>query len=172
MSKGGTLNVNYIAHVHSAGLCKIVKIEEKIRETLSADWLPNLYKTKVRSQRTRSVHLDIAARENKAEILHTLLGIELKVGRRRFSCPDLATARYLRIFARIGCRDFAIPYDISQISGIADELETSWQRSLVMIEGRSRYRTALVKTLRSGINAYGPGDAMPLFDRETRQRKT
>ena len=149
-----------------------MKIEEKIRETLAADWLPNLYKTRVRSQRTRSVNLDIAARENKVEILYTLLGIELKVGRRRFSCPDLATARYLRIFARIGCREFAIPYDISQISGIADEFETSWQRTLVLTEGRSTNRTALIKTLRNEINAYGPGDSMPLFDRETRQRKT
>src|SRR5436190_17575796 len=95
-----------------------------IRESMSDDWLPLLYKEKVRSQRTRSVHLEIATRENNAEILYTLLGIELKVGRRRVSCPDLATARYLRVFARIGCSDFAIPYDISVISGISDELET------------------------------------------------
>ena len=152
-------------------MCKVLKIEEKIREILADDWLPRLYITRVRSQRTRSTHLDIAARENKAEILYTLLGIELKVGRRRFSCPDLATARYLRVFARIGCRDFAIPYDISQISGIADELETSWQRSLVLVEGKPPNRTALVKMLRLEINAYGPGDAMPLFDRETKQRR-
>jgi hypothetical protein len=148
-----------------------VKIDEKIRQDLADDWLPNLYKTRVRIQRTRSVHLDIAARENKVDILYTLLGIELKVGRRRFSCPDLATARYLRVFARIGCSDFAIPYDISQISGIADELETSWQRSLVLTEGKSSSRTALVKAIRTEVNACGPGDAMPLFDRETKQRK-
>src|SRR5205823_4032621 len=117
------------------------------------DWLPTLYMERVRSQRTRSVHLDISARENKAEILYTLLGIELKVGRRRFSCPDLATARYMRVFARIGCRDFAIPYDISQISGIADELDTSWQRSLVLTEGKPPNRTALIKSLRAEINA-------------------
>ena len=148
-----------------------MKIDEKIRQDLADDWLPNLYKTRVRIQRTRSVHLDIAARENKVDILYTLLGIELKVGRRRFSCPDLATARYLRVFARIGCSDFAIPYDISQISGIADELETSWQRSLVLTEGKSSSRTALVKSIRTEVNACGPGDAMPLFDRETKQRK-
>lgn len=147
-----------------------MKIEDKIRETLSDDWLPSLYKIKVRSQRTRSVHIDITARENNAEILYTLLGIELKVGRRRFACPDLATARYLRVFARIGCRDFAIPYDITQISPIADELETSWQRSLVLTGGKRANRTALIKALRGEIAAYGPGDAMPLFDRETKQR--
>jgi len=148
-----------------------VKIEETIQETLADDCLPTLYKNKVRSQRTRSVHLDIAAREHKPEILYTLLGIELKVGRRRFSCPDLATARYLRVFARIGCRDFAIPYDITQISPIADELETSWQRSLVFLDERQQSRTKFVKSLRDEINAYGPGEAMPLFDRETKQRK-
>jgi len=148
-----------------------VGIEAKIREVLGDDWLPNLYRSKVRLQRTRSVHLEIAARENKAEILYTLLGIELKVGRRRFSCPDLATARYLRVFARIGCREFAVPYDISKISGIADELETSWQRSLVLTKGKSPNRNALIKMLRSEINACGPGDPMPLFDRETKQGK-
>lgn len=148
-----------------------MKVEEKIRDALGDDWLPDLYKAKVRSQRTRSVHLDISPRENKPEILYTLLGIELKVGRRRFSCPDLATARYLRVFARIGCRDFAIPYDITKISLIADELETSWQRVLVLTDGKPPNRTTLIKTLRSEINAYGPGDAMPLFDRETRQQK-
>ncbi len=148
-----------------------MSVKKKIYETLAGDWLPTLYKTQVRTGRTRSVHLDIAVRENKAEILYTLLGIELKVGRRRFSCPDLATARYLRVFARIGCREFAIPYDISQISCIADDLETSWQRSLVLTEGKSPDRTALIKMLRTEINAYGPGDAMPLFDRETKQRK-
>jgi hypothetical protein len=148
-----------------------MKVEDKIRKTLGPDWLPELYKTKVRSQRTRSVHLDIGARENRPEILYTLLGIELKVGRRRFTCPDLATARYFRIFSRIGCLDFAIPYDITQISPIADELETSWQRSLVLTDGKASNRTALIKALRTEINAYGPGEPMPLFDRETKRRK-
>src|SRR5688500_20172485 len=74
------------------------------------------------------------ARQNEAQILHTLLGIELKVGRRRFECPDLATARYMRVFARLGCRDFAIPYDITTISTLADELETAWQRTMLILE--------------------------------------
>jgi hypothetical protein len=143
----------------------------EIRESMAEEWLPEIYKEKVRSQRTRSFHLDIPIRENRAEIQFTLLGIEVKVGKRRFSCPDLATARYLLVFARIGCRDFAIPYDISIISGIADELETSWQRSLVLLEGNPEDRTPLVKALRTEINNYGPGEAMPLFDRETKQRK-
>ena len=149
-------------------------IAAEICASLADEWLPNIYKEKVRSQRTRSFHLEIPVRENRAEIQYTLLGIELKVGKRRFACPDLATARYLRVFARIGCRDFALPYDITQISGVADELETGWQRTLVLAESKATGDAAalrsVVKAIRSEITSIGPGDAMPLFDRETKQR--
>jgi hypothetical protein len=144
----------------------------QIRETLSDDWLPTLYQKRVRSQRTRSYKLDIAKRENRPEIQYTLLGIELKIGRKRFACPDLATARYLRVFARLGCNEFAVPYDISQLPAMADELETSWQRAVLLLQKNKAdaLRSKLIKTMRDGINAIGPGDAMPLFDRETKQR--
>lgn len=149
-------------------------IASEICASLADKWLPTIYKVKVRSQRTRSYHLEIPVRPNRAEIQYTLLGIELKVGKRRFACPDLATARYLRVFARIGCRDFAVPYDISQISGIADELETAWQRTSVLTEAKLSGDAAairlVVKAMRAEITSIGPGDAMPLFDRETKQR--
>lgn len=153
-----------------------MNIAAEISASLADDWLPAIYENKVRSQRTRAFKIEVPKRENVPEIQYTLLGIELKVGRRRFSCPDLATARYLRIFARIGCREFAIPYDITKISGIADELETSWQRALLMVEklarggDPARARTDLIKAIRDEITKIGPGEPMPLFDRETRQR--
>lgn len=147
---------------------------EHIRETLADDWLPIIYETKVRSQRTRAYHLDVPKKENVAEIQYTLLGIELKIGRRRLACPDLATARYLRVFARLGCRDVALPYDITQISPIADELETGWQRTMIMTDKRAKKepgaRSQVIKAMRDEINRIGPGEAMPLFDRETKQR--
>ena len=154
-----------------------MKPSDEIRQQLSDSWIADLYQKKVRSQRTRAFNLEIPERENKPDILHTLLGIELKVGNRRFACPDLATARYMRVFARLGVRDFAVPYDITKISVVADTLETAWQRMLLLIEGgdipaasRSRLRSALIKQLRSEINDIGPGEMMPKFDRETRQR--
>ena len=158
----------------------MTKIVESVRAELAGDWIPTLYSEKVRSQRTRSVHLDVPAKENKPEILHTLLGIELKVGNRRLACPDLATARYLRVFARIGCSDVAVPYDITKISVIADELETSWHHMLLVLHHKTkdlepsaggRVRSALVRKLRDELDDIGPGDIMPAFDRQTRQRK-
>ena len=70
----------------------------------------------------------------RVEIQHTLLGVELKLGRKRLLCPDLATARYLSVFARLGCQDVALPYDITKISQLADELESSWYRMLLLAE--------------------------------------
>lgn len=145
---------------------------EKVREALADEWLPEIYR-KIRSERTRAYHLDIPKRENRPEIQYTLLGIELKVGRKRFACPDLATARYLLVFARLGCTNFAVPYDISTIPVLADALETSWQRSLLLLEkeGLADSRSKLIKATRDEINEIGPGRAMPLFDCETRRRK-
>lgn len=154
-------------------------IAAEIRATLGDEWLPTIYRAKVRSQRTRSYWLEVPQRENGAEILYTLLGIDLKVGNRRFACPDLATARYLRVFARAGCVEFAVPYDITRISTAADELETSWQKMQVLIDegmrGKpsraiSRGRAAVIKGIRREIAEIGAGDAMPEFNRITKQR--
>lgn len=152
-----------------------MNLVDEARSELGDLWIADLYRNKVRSQRTRSLHLDVPERENVPEILHTLLGIELKIGRRRLACPDLATARYLRVFARLGVRDVAVPYDITRISVIADELETAWQKMILLLREKGREtgrdRSALVRKLRAEISDIGPGEVMPVFDRETKQRK-
>lgn len=156
-------------------------ITAEIKEKMGDEWLPEIYRSKVRVQRTRSHHLDIPQRENRAAVWHTLLGIELKVGNKRFSCPDLSTARYLQIFARMGCREVAIPYDITKISSIADELESSWQKSLLLLSEtvknktpavKGRMRAALIKEIREEIDEIGAGALMPEFKQTTKQRNT
>lgn len=85
------------------------------------------------------------------------------------------------VFARLGCRDFAIPYDITTISTLADELETAWQRTLLILDtdtkglaedARRRAKGRLFKTIRSEIAAIGPGEKMPQFRQSTKQRQT
>jgi hypothetical protein len=152
-----------------------------LKEKLGENWLPRLYFEKVRSLRTRSHKLEVDEKENRTEIQHTLLGVELKIGNLRISCPDLATARFLQVFARIGCSEVAIPYDITKISVLADELESSWQRFLLLLEqetvektsqSRSRLRSGLVKELRLEIAEIGAGEAIPQFRQSTKQRRT
>lgn len=155
-------------------------IATDIREKLGAEWLPEIYRAKVRTQRTRAHRLEIPEKENRAVIQHTLLGIELKVGNQRLACPDLSTARYLQIFARLGCQAVAVPYDITKISTLADELESAWQKILLIFEdsikektaaAKGRARSGLIKEIRVEIEEIGAGSLMPEFKQSTKQRK-
>src|SRR5918911_2474720 len=78
------------------------KFVSEIINELESAWLPRLYKERILSTRTRSHKLSVPAKTNAVEIQHTLLGVELKAGKHRILCPDLATARYLAVFARAG----------------------------------------------------------------------
>lgn len=153
---------------------------EEIKSSLEEMWLPQIYSDHILRLRTRSHQLDVPARLNKVEIQHTLLGVEMKTGRRRVMCPDLATARYLSVFARAGCSSIAVPYDITQISRLADILESSWHRMLLLIERaaekrsqafQTRLRTLLVGEIRREIGEAGAGTAVPSFNQNTKQRR-
>ena len=151
----------------------------EVKGRMRGDWPPAIYSDRVLSMRTRSHKVPAATRNAAVEVQHTLLGIELKVGRRRISCPDFATARYLSVFARAGVSEVAVPYDITKISSLADELESAWQRMLLLAEHltggravafRTRVRTAAAREARREIEEAGAGAAVPQFRQTTRQR--
>lgn len=151
----------------------------QVKAELDDAWLPHIYRERIRSKRTRSYRFAGLTKEPRVEIQHTLLGVELKAGRRRLLCPDLATARYLSVFARAGCEYVAVPYDITSISQLADELESSWHRMFLLADQhaagkseafRTRIRRVLVKNIRAEISAAGAGTSMPEFRQSTRQR--
>jgi hypothetical protein len=163
----------------SAQPSPVEKLAARLREELGEEWPPRLYRERVLSLRTRSHQVPPASRNAAVEIQHTLLGIELKAGRRRLLCPDLATARYLRVFARAGLTEVAVPYDITRISRLADELESAWQRMLLLADrltegrppaARTRLRSAAVKEVRREIEEAGAGTPVPQFRQDTRQR--
>ena len=156
-----------------------MEMATEIKENLGGEWLPAIYQGKVRTQRTRAHRLEIPERENRALIQHTLLGVELKVGNQRFSCPDLSTARYLQVFARLGCQAVAVPYDITKISTLADEIESAWQKILLLFENaatdktapvKGRMRSGLIREIRQEIDEIGAGALMPEFKQSTKQR--
>lgn len=152
----------------------------QVKELLGETWLPSFYRERILTLRTRAYQLqDAPTRPEQVTVQHTLLGVELKIGRRRTSCPDLATARYLATFARVGCTQVAVPYDISRISQLADELESDWQRMLLLVEHlaagrnkayRTRLRNLLVAEVRHEIGKAGAGALIPQFNQNTKQR--
>jgi hypothetical protein len=161
-------------------MSEIAEIFQTIRDKVGEEWLPLIYREKVRTQRTRAHRLEVPKRENRAAIQHTLLGIELKVGNKRFSCPDLSTARYLQVFARLGCQEVAVPYDITKISTLADHLESSRHKILLLLEDaakektpqvKGKLRAGLIKEIRGEIEEIGAGSLMPEFKQTTKQRR-
>ena len=152
---------------------------EQIKTELGTAWLPHIYRERIRSKRTRSYRFEGLTSKARVEIQHTLLGVELKAGRRRLLCPDLATARYLSVFARAGCEQVAVPYDITKISQLADELESSWHRMFLLADhnaaGKSptfktRIARVLIGNIRSEVSEAGAGSSVPEFKQSTKQR--
>jgi hypothetical protein len=152
---------------------------EQVKSDLTDTWLPLIYSQRILPMRTRSYTFGTLPRKPHVEIQHTLLGVEVKVGRRRLLCPDLATARYLAVFARAGCKEVAVPYDITRVSLLADELESSWHRMLLLADDKAvergetfkaRIHGLLIAKLRGEISAAGAGTPVPEFKQSTKQR--
>lgn len=163
----------------SARAVRAEDIASEIERQLGDQSIDSIYRDRVLSGRTRQYELQASAKSARVEVLHTLLGIELKVGNRRLLCPDLATARYLAVFARLGCEVIAVPYDITQISRIADELESSWHRMMLLADHftadrserlRATVRRRLLESARDKIAGLGAGTKFPKFNQKTRQR--
>jgi hypothetical protein len=159
-------------------------VVEQVRATLDIQWITCIYRDEILAERTRRYELKAQASKIPVEIGYTLLGIELKMGRRRVMMPDWATARYLSVFARIGLEAVAVPYDITRVSSLADELESAWQRMMMLAEhyaqNRSARFTSLVKSqliwlLRDELTTLGAGQQYPQFSTSTkvyRQRES
>jgi hypothetical protein len=67
------------------------------------------YRDEVLTQNTRTIRL--LGRKCSARIIHTLLGYEVQASYKRIQCPDLVTARYLRLFSELGFHSIKLPYD-------------------------------------------------------------
>jgi hypothetical protein len=145
---------------------KIDRIISEVKTRLGANSIGAIYSHQVLADRIRRCQLPPASKNPRVQIMHTLLGIELLVGKKRLICPDLATARYLSVFARLGCQQVAIPYDITRVSHIADQLESAWHQMMLLVDHltgtesnrlRAAVKRNLIESLQREINALGPG---------------
>ena len=76
--------------------------------------------------KTRTV--DLLGRKCEPQLLYTFLGFEVKLGPKRLTCPDMTTARYLRIFGKLGMPAIEIPYDPTKTARVLPVLERSMER--------------------------------------------
>jgi hypothetical protein len=85
--------------------------------------LVGIYRQQVLTQKTRMIRL--LGRKCSAKIIHTLLGFEVQAAYKRIQCPDLVTARYLKLFSELGCHSIRLPYDPTVTAQLIPELEAA-----------------------------------------------
>lgn len=96
---------------------KIAQEIERIRQ---------IYQDDVITRPCRKITL--LGRKCSPKIIYTFLGFELKMGQLRLSCPDMGTARYLKVFAELGMKYISLPYDPSHSILLATGLEHAMDR--------------------------------------------
>ena len=97
-------------------LLREMQLSGKISTTLA-----EIYQKHVLSGKTRTIQL--LGRKHPARIIHTLLGCEVQASYKRIQCPDMVTARYLKLFTELGCRSIKLPYDPTVIAAILPDME-------------------------------------------------
>jgi hypothetical protein len=90
-----------------------------------------IYRDKVLSGKTRTIQL--LGRKGPARVTNTLLGYEVQGGYKRVHCPDMVTARYLRLFMELGCRSIQLPYDPTVTAAIVPRLERAFDNIALSI---------------------------------------
>jgi hypothetical protein len=110
------------------------------------DRICEMYARGVRGTRVRRIEL--LGRKCNARIIHTLLGYELVLGRKRLTCPDMITARYLRLFGQTGMRNILIPYNPVETARILPALEAAFARLSSLIKESTHPSKALTAAFR------------------------
>ena len=98
-----------------------IPLRKILEASSSAAALVDVYRTRVLVQNTRTIRL--LGKKCPAKILHTLLGYEVQASYKRIHCPDLVTARYLKLFTELGCHSIRLPYDPTLTGELITEFE-------------------------------------------------
>lgn len=85
--------------------------------------LVGIYRQDVLPVQTRTIRL--LGKKAPARIINTLLGFEVQSTYKRIHCPDMVTARYLKLFTELGCHSIKLPYDPTVTARIIPALETA-----------------------------------------------
>ena len=121
-----------------------MSIEDQIQQ------ICKIYSEEVLTRPNRTILLP--GRKCEPRIINTFLGFELQAGRKRINCPDMATARYLRIFAELGMPSVETPYDPTQtarlLAGLEQGLETLKELLLAEKLDRKRHQSKLRRLYR------------------------
>ncbi len=104
---------------------KKISYQEILDNSIGYTKFVDLYRQRVLPKNTRTIRL--LGRKNNARIIHTLLGFEVQAAYKRIQCPDMVTARYLKLFSELGCHSIKLPYDPTLTAELIPQFESMAQ---------------------------------------------
>jgi hypothetical protein len=96
---------------------------------------------------------DLPKSEEPIKIENSLFGWRLKIGRKTIDCSSEAQARYLRVFAEMGCDQTLVPKDDAYLSSIVNQWESLFEKAQAALQEHTssilqiRTRDLLIQTV-------------------------
>jgi hypothetical protein len=109
----------------SSGNHQRISHREILNDSIGYTGFVDFYRQRVLTQNTRTLRL--LGRKSSAKIINTLLGYEVQAAYKRIHCPDMVTARYLKLFTELGCHSIKLPYDPTLTEELIPEFESMMQ---------------------------------------------
>jgi type I restriction enzyme M protein len=78
--------------------------------------------------------LDLPKPEEPIEIENSLFGWRLQIGKKAIDCSSEAQARYLRVFAELGCDQTLVPKDDAYLSSIMNQWESLFEKAQAALQ--------------------------------------
>ena len=129
----------------------------------------NRFQSTIEGHRTRRIKL--IGRRCKPEIVTTFLGYEIIASNKRILCPDMVTARYLRMFAEVGLKEVVIPYDVTKTQECLPDLEEAFGELKTIVDfftdqivGRSeqaKFLNSVHRSIRAAVIKMSPAREAP-----------
>jgi len=116
----------------------LLALEKSAGESCS---VVELYRSEVLPGKTRTIRL--LGKKSSAVIRNTLLGFEVQASYKRIHCPDMATARYLKLFTELGCHTVKLPYDPTVTARLIPRIEAGAAQISAGVRGLFPHNEAL-----------------------------
>ena len=124
---------------------------QNVLDRIGEDNLATFYKDRIATVPCYS--LDLPKPEEPIEIENLLFGWRLKIGKKAIDCSSEAQARYLRVFAEMGCDQTLVPKDDDYLSSIVNQWESLFEKAQAALQEhtssilQSKTRDLLIHTV-------------------------
>jgi len=107
-------------------------LAQNVLDRIGEDNLATFYKDRIAT--VPCYRLDLPKPEEPIVIENSLFGWRLKIGKKAIDCSSEAQARYLLVFAEMGCDQTLVPKDDAYLSSIVNQWESLFEKAQAALQ--------------------------------------